>query len=679
MAKQSKAYDIPESKLNGFKDYDEFARWLCDEIQLAIDGRSGLDKDLDYWHRIYEQSRTRLYTNRPKPMGADLTSPLGTQYVDSLHARTMQTIFGAEPIWTVEGWAQSADKAPFVEEFHQWTAEDERVQSYVDRAIQNSWIDSVGVLECYEEIDLRPIRKTIWAQIQTTPDETGQPRAVFDEQNQPQLAQDAQGKYQEVPTPQDGQPAPVGAAQVSIDSWEPVRVGPGYAIIDHQDFLVLPAHARDKREIWGYDKRFYRRYTYLKQKAEEGLYDLKACEDIGDDNERDQTSEDTRVGVTVVRQEKQTAEKELHETAFLLDLDGQGERWWVATLHLPTQTCLRLKYDDLGTQTGFGRFVRFVPMPRKNSIDGLSVIGHKLITTIEEHTAIRNMRADRSALAASAPLKVQQNALYDPEDNPFGAGAIIYVRDPNEVQQMEIADVPASINIWERTVMDGAERTMGVNDIATGAQTDENRTLGERQMQVAASEVRMRLITARLQESMEDLGQIRHAIWKRVIAQSGGMDMPQSVMVGIEARGIGVQNIQDGKITPEMLEGKFKFKPRGSVDTANVMTLRNDFNQMMIAIGSLMKMNPQFAAYWMTPDATRALIEQLLRVFRFPDKQAVLGPAGQSAGQTAALLQNPQIQQLLSGGMGAGMPMTGPAGPHPMGQPPPSPMPMGVQ
>ena len=180
-------FDLKPSRLKGFDNYGALARWLCEELQAAQDVRGHIDGMLDYWHRIYEQDRTRLFTNRPKPDGADLTSPIGAQYVDSLHARTMQTIFGVEPIWVVEGWADSMSKAPFVEEFHQWTAEDERVQSYVDRAIGNSWIDSVGVLECYEEIDYRPVRKTIWAQIETVPDTLGQPRAVFDEQNKPKF------------------------------------------------------------------------------------------------------------------------------------------------------------------------------------------------------------------------------------------------------------------------------------------------------------------------------------------------------------------------------------------------------------------------------------------------------------------------------------------------------------
>lgn len=660
---KQQAFDLKPSKLRGFNDYQELASWLCDELQNAMDVRGHIDAQLDYWHRIYEQDRTRLETNRPTPNGADLTSPLGTQYVDALHARTMQTLF-VEPIWTVEGWHDSVQKAPFVEEFHQWTAEDERVQSYVDRVVMNSWIDSVGILEAYEEIDYRPIRKKIWAQIETVLDETGQPRAVFGEDNEPQYVMD-KGKFLEVPPPQEGQPVPAGIAELEIDSYEPVRVGPGYSVIDYRDFYVLPAHARDKREIWGYGKRFFRRVPYLEDKVRDGIYDKKAVDAIGTENEREQTLDDTRMGQTIVRQDGKTAEKELFEIAFLMNLDGTGERWWVATVSVSKRVLLRLKYDDLGNQIGFGRFVRFVPLPRKNSVDGFSVIGHKLITLIEEHTAIRNMRADRSALATNAPIKVQQGALYDPEENPFGVGAVIYCRDMKEIEPIQIPDVPASLNEWEQTVKDGCERTMGVTDIASGVTAGEDRTLGERQLQTGYSEVRMNLITRRLQESMEELGQIRHVIWKRVLASQGEMDIPQRAMQGIEARGIDASLIQGGKFTADLLEGKYRFKPRGSVETADIGRLRQDFTQLVGMLPGLMQMSPLIGASWQTPQAARAFNEQLVKLFRFPDRQAILGMPGQQAGATAGLIQDPSIQGILAqfGGGGA----TGSAGMGPAG------------
>ena len=455
------------------------------------------------------------------------------------------------------------------------------------------------------------------------------------------------------------QKMPMGVAQLDIDSYEPVRVGPGYEVIDHRDFWTLPGHARDRKHIWGYAKRFFRRYVYIKQKAKEGIYDHDACQGIGDENDRETTHEDSRIGLVIARQEGPTAEKELHEIAFLLDLDGTEERWWVATIHVAKRVLLRLVYDELGTETGLGRYVRFVPLPRKNSVDGFSVIGHKLITQIEEHTAIRNMRADRAALSGGTTLKVQQNALYDAEENPLGPGSVIYCRDMNEVQTLEFPDVPPSINVWAQEVLDGAERTMGMNDIATGVTATEDRTLGERQMQAGYSEVRMDLVIKRQQETMEELAQIRHAIWKRVLREQGDMDIPQRAMVGLEARGVDVALIQGGTMTADLLEGKYRFKPRGSVETADLNRLRSDFVQMMQALQGVFAMNPMAAASWQTPQAARAFNEQIVNLFRFPDRQAILGAGGQMAGQTQGMLADPMIQQLLGAMGGGGLPQGG--------------------
>lgn len=677
-----KPFDIPERRLKGHDSYKALARWLCEEVQSAQDVRTHLEPQLDYWHRIYEQDRTRLYTNTPVNQGADLTSPLGTQYVDALHARAMQTVFGVEPIWTVEGWGDAVAKAPLVEEFHQWCAEDERVQSYVDKAMLNSWIDGVGVLEAFEETDYRPIRRTINAVIQQVPDELGQQRPLFGEDGRPVFIKDERGKYVEEHESPPGMPI----GEIEIDDYQLVRVGPGYSVIDLVDFLVLPGHARDKRDIWGYAKRFFRRVPYLTQKAKDGIYDKAVVESLGDDNERDTTREEVRIGLTIARQEGVTAEKELWEVSFLSNLDGKGERWWVATIHAKEQALLRLKYDDLGTQIGFGRFVRFVPLPRKNSIDGFSVIGHKLITLIEEHTAVRNMRADKSALSANAPIKILQGALWDPEEQPFGIGRSIYVRDMREVEQMVVSDVPQSVNQWEQTIFDAAERSMGVNDVASGIQSDANRTLGEVQMRTGASEVRIGLLVKRLQESMEELGQIRHVIWKRVVESQGSIQASGTVMSGIEARGQDVTSLlEGGRITPELLSGKYKFKPRGSVETADRGALRSQFMQGMQALPMLAQTNPMIAQMIQTPAAAREILETWARMFPVMNKQAFLGPAGQTAGQTSQMLADPSMQAAMQAAMagGGGMPPgAAPGGPPPQATSgsapaPPSPMPQG--
>ena len=110
---------------------EKLALWLSQELDNGLNAKSAQDIDVDYWHMLYEQARTRSSKNLPWPDAADLTSHLACANVDALHARAMKTIW-TEPVCTVEGWGQAADNAPFVEEFHQWKAEEERLQSVQD-------------------------------------------------------------------------------------------------------------------------------------------------------------------------------------------------------------------------------------------------------------------------------------------------------------------------------------------------------------------------------------------------------------------------------------------------------------------------------------------------------------------------------------------------------------------
>ena len=85
----------------------QLAIWLANEVQAALDARASNERDVDYWHILYEQGRTRTGRNLPWPDAADLTSYLGTEKVDALHARLMRTLW-VEPIWTVESRRRTA-------------------------------------------------------------------------------------------------------------------------------------------------------------------------------------------------------------------------------------------------------------------------------------------------------------------------------------------------------------------------------------------------------------------------------------------------------------------------------------------------------------------------------------------------------------------------------------------
>lgn len=651
MARGRKPFEVTLSE----DERTDLALELGQAIDEAVSARSAQERDVAYWHTLYEQGRTRSRTAGWAD-AADLTSYLGTQYVDVLRSQIVHSVM-VEPVFTVEGYGDSAPKAPFVEEFHQWQLESEGFQQVFARAAHLSLIEPRGVIEVYEDTIKRPVRKVIQAALQLHTDGT----ALLDAKRRPMLQMDQTGRYVEVTDNE------TPAARVEIDSTETVARGPRMRTIAYRDFLQLPGHASDKSEVWGYVKRFYRRLDELKEKAKAGVYDLKAVEDLGADDERPSKTLLTGQALGVASKDgTDLVEKELYELMILRDLDGKGLRWYVATLHhFGTPTLLRLQYDDIGKP----RYFSLVPFPRPDLTEGYSYIGHKLITIIEEHTAWRNMLADRAAMQLQAPLKKLQGALWDPDSEPIGPNAVITVRDMREVEPMQFPDATAPAIERIRDAERAGERVSGINDASAGVTSQDRRTLGEVELITQQSRGRTQEAVKNIQETLEELAQVRHIMWKRALADMGheGLEMPPSVLQGLEMRGVDVLNyLPDRKMTAVMLEGAFRFKPRGSVETADTNRQRSDFNQFVMAMSGMARVNPMIAAILQTPQAAKALIEQGVKLFNVQDKQAFLGSEAMGMAQ-----QQMHAQQMMAAGQmapGGGAPSLPPAAG--VGQPP---------
>jgi hypothetical protein len=373
-------------------------------------------------------------------------------------------------------------------------------------------------------------------------------------------------------------------------------------------------------------------------------------------------------------QQGPTAQKELWEVQLLADFDGQGERWWRVTVHKDKVKLLRLKVDDRTT-----RYIRFIPFPKPNTVDhGYSLVGDKMITVIEEDTAVRNMRADRGALKAAQPMKRQVSALWNPYEQAWGPHQVIDVRSMDEVQEMKIDDIPVSLIQWKSDIRSDAERLVGQNEIAQGQQTEERRTLGEVQLQAGYAEVRMNVIIRRMQEALEELFQVRHAIWRRTLqTRSRHAPLMRALTIGTSADGLDVAGVAtDGTITPELLDGIFWGKPRGSVETADLNRQRADFNSFLQVLAPLLTINPTLRMIFQTMPAAKALIKTALKVNRIQDVQSFIGPESNGVFEQLQMMQDPRMQLLMAaaGGMaspqapipdGAGGPPGAPEGSRP--------------
>ena len=630
MPKQTdSAFDLKDRQIKNpqWKDWREFGGWLATEIDQAIANRGAAVQEVRYCWDYYEQNRMRG-RNAPWPDAADLPSPLAPEYVDAVHGRLMQTIY-AEPLWTVEGYGESAKRAALVQEFHQRAAEDERVQSYLDEWTLRGLVEGVGTLEVCEAYEMRKTIQRRRVKLELDP-ETQQP--VMGDDAQPVLARHPEtGDYLDAAGDEP-------SAEADIDQDEPVRLGPEYDVIPYMDFLVLPAHARNSKQVWGNVKRFHRRIPQLEACATRGIYDEDAVRAIGTaDEQRDgQTAPDTP---NPVPQQGLTAQKELFECQILVDLDGKGERWWRITLHKETRTILRAKRDDRTT-----RYIRWMPFPKPGSMDrGYSLIGHKLITVLEEDTARRNMTADRMALKIGQPVKRKHTALWDPFEQPFGPRAVIDVRDMDEVQPMDgIEDVPQSVMLWRQHIRDDADRLVGQNDVSMGADTEERRTATEVTTRAGYAEVRMDVIMKRRSEALEELFQARHTIWLRTLQANPNLPVQRAMVIGRDVPGVDVESYpQDNRITAQMLEGTFWGKPKGSVESADLNRQQQWFVQGLQALPALMQLNPALAQVLGTMPAAKSLMEQFMRVFRWPDRQSILGS---EANNVFDILQQQQEQ-----------------------------------
>jgi len=592
----------------------QLADELSVEIDDALDARASIIADgglIDYMDWFYEQGRSSPH-DRPFPGAADLTSYIITENVDTMQAQLMTAVYGVKPFCFVEAWGQSVAKAPFVEAFLDWQVRQGTLRGELDKVLQGALLEDCFILEVRERVETRKMVETIDVALELTP-EGG---AVFGPDGKPKMRIDDAG---------DPIQAQAGDPAVTVEQTytKTKRLGPGYEAISMKDFVYLPGHARNAEHVWGYAYRFWDRLPTIQEKADDGLYDRDGVMALGESSDRDLEQMPKTVD-TIASQQGPSVEKELFQLSLKRDLDGDGrEEWYLVTLSKRHRVLLRLKLDTFVMKVGRPRCVPFVLFPRRNSVYGYSYAMDKLSTLAEEHTALRNMKADRGALATNKPIKVRTGALWNPDTQPFGVGRTIPVRDMGELQEMEIADVPNSIVEQERAILQAKERVGMLADSSIGVLSQDRRTLGENQLVAGGSSVRVRTVVGRLHEAIAAVMVLTHAIWVETLeADPKGLEAPARIVSALKQQGAA---LKDGRFTAEQIKGDFLFEPYGSVEHANPEKKRADFNNWMLALSSLAQSFVGLQPVMASPSVAKAILEEGLRVHDVRDRQPFLG------------------------------------------------------
>lgn len=623
--RNSEAYDVDLTPAQ----LDQLGDELSTELDDALSARSSIIDEggiIDYLDWYYEQGRSAPQ-DRPFPGAADLQSYFITENVDTMQAQLARAVMGVKPFCFVEGTGDSVQKAPFVEAFIDWKIPKTTLPEELDRALQGALIEDCYILEVRERIETRRMVEKMDVAIEQAP-EGG---AIFGTDLKPKMRMDAQG---EPVAALAGEPA------VSVErTYTKTRhLGPGYEAISMKDFIFLPGHARNQEQVWGYAYRFWDRIPTITERGEDGIYDAEAIKKLGDNTDRDSEQAPKTVD-TIASQQGPSVEKELFQVSLKRDLDGDGrEEWYLATISRRHRVLLRLKLDKFVMKVGLPRCVPIVLFPRRNSVYGYSYAADKLLTLAEEHTSLRNMKADRGALATQKPFKVRQGALWNADTHPFGIGRTIPVRSMDEVEELEISDVPNGIVEQEHSLIQAKERVGMLSDSAVGVLANEKRTLGENKMAATGSSTRVGVVVGRLHRALRHILVLTHAMFvEQLESDQKGMAAPQSIIDGLEGRGL---TLPDGRFTAEQLKGDFNFEPYGSVEGADPNRRRELFNYSTQALGGIMGMFPVLASVAQSPDAAKAILEEWLRVNEVRDRQPFLNALAQAQ---AAMEQQAQM------------------------------------
>ncbi len=613
---------------------------LCREVRDALEARGAMINAggmIDLWDWYYEQGRSDP-NDRPFPGAADLTSYFIYENVSAERARLMKAVFGVKPFCFVEGWGPDAQKAPFVEAFHDWQVRKSGLRIELSKTIHGALIEDGYVLEVSEKVETRRITESLDAALDIS---SGGP--VFTD-GQPQLVMDEYGD----PVPaQPGEPS----AKVERTQTKTKRLGPQYTPISMKDYVHLPGHATHPRKLWGYAYRCWDRVPELQEKVKDGIYDKDAVAVIGEESDR---SYDTGMqSADVAAQIGPAVEKELFQISLKRDLDGDGrEEWYIATVSLPHQQLLRLKLDTFAMKLGRSRCVFFNLYPRRDSVYGYSYAG-SLETLAEEHTGQRNNNADRRAIKTNAPMTVLSTALWDPAAEPFGAGRTITVRDHNEIKQLLVEDVSPQAVQAEAMLHQAKERVGGLSDNFIGLLSSQERTLGENRLAAGGSAVRVDEVVGHLHDAIAQVMELTHAIWIETLeSDPKGIAAPSKVVDAMSAQGL---DLNGGRFTLEQLKGDFAFEPYGSDNNANPEHQLAKFNAGIESLANLAKLVPAFQVMFQDRDVAQAILQQWARVNEIRD----MGPFMKA-------LNAPPPMMPATAGPGAGAPMGVPPTGDPM-------------
>lgn len=395
--------------------------YLREEINRALSERRPLEEKWLRYQRMYKAQPDKEIKQFPFYGAANLVLPVIATDSDTIYSRLMGILFGPENLWSCSPLREDAiDYAPRLQEFLKWAqhAEIGAYGSTADFLLETCKLGTGVLKQRY-----RREQKLVYE---------------FRESDYGLLDRHARILTRDNPVQE----------HVSL-----------------YDFLVPAGTVEHQSAPWN-GERIMLGWPQIESRIRAGIY--QGGQHIQAWSARDRGS--------WIQQEYQKMDRfvpgmpsnfELWECWTDFDVTNRGEpQALVATLHLPSMTCLRLDYNPFFHQEKPYEVARYLRQEKR--FYGIG-IGEMLEMFQEEGTAMHNQRIDNATLANSTMMKARRG-IGIKEDEPIFPGRWFLLDDLEDVQTMSFGTKYDPTVQNENLTMSYAAKRTGVNDYVMGNQ-----------------------------------------------------------------------------------------------------------------------------------------------------------------------------------------------------------------
>ncbi len=490
---------------------------LLQKITASRNGMKGLLDNVKTWERFYESDLPPK--NNPWEDCSNINVPVIQPAVDTFHASINGVVLSVSPIVNVVPPPFAAD------------ASLKQIAQRVEAAIETVQTAIMKYPESADQWHLTALMhpasivKLAWREEYRTVK-----RAATDDEDVTTLKDVQEIKYR----------------------------GPRIETVDINNFVIYPLTAKSIDDAYLVGDKFKLTEDQVNRRVEEGYFDAVPIKEVlkKPENELTSTLQDfdneernDQVGIENVDHEQYVFWEVI--APYDINSDGLLEEC-VFVLEATSGTIVR------ATQFPYfhGRryYISMTPF-----LKSVKMFFRRCLPQIGEHmqreaNAIHNQRADATAQAINKSFKARRGSLDNADAIDMSPGSVTELDDVNDLVEWTLSPVIPGLDIMEMN-RDNAERAFGVNDMATGKQSEGNKTLGELQMVMAKAGNRFDDVIRRVQQAHVE-----------VAIQIAGL--MYQFMTDEELLLLNLKDA-DGNVAREMLVFQWEYIPHGTTGTAD--------------------------------------------------------------------------------------------------------------